>query len=61
MATSLSLRSLLDNDKLVGPNFGSWYQKLKIVLKHEQILYMITDPAPEEPATNACETIRDTY
>ena len=48
MATSLSLRSLLDNDKLVGPNFGSWYWKLKIVLEHEWILYVIMDPAPEE-------------
>ena len=61
MATFLSLRSLLDNDKLVGSNFDSWYQKLKIVLEHEQILYVITDPAPEEPAANARGTVRDTY
>ena len=61
MATSLSLRSLLDNDKLVGSNFGSWYRKLKIVLEHEWILYVIMDPAPEEPAVNACGIVRDTY
>ena len=61
MATSLSLRSLLDNDKLVGSNFDSWYRKLKIVLEHERILYVILDPAPEEPAVNACGTVRDTY
>ena len=34
---------------------------MKIVLKHEWILYVITDPAPEELAANACRTIRDTY
>ena len=61
MATSLSLRSLLDNDKLVGPNFDSWYRKLKIVLEHEWILHVIMDPAPEEPAANARGTVRDTY
>ncbi|XP_073107222.1 uncharacterized protein [Elaeis guineensis] len=61
MATSLSLRSLLDNDKLVGSNFSSWYQKLKIVLEHERILYVITDPVPEEPAANAHGIVRDTY
>ena len=61
MATSLSLRSLLDNDKLVGSNFGSWYRKLKIVLENERILYVITDPAPEEPVANARGTVRDTY
>ena len=61
MATFLSLRSLLDNDKLVGSNFGSWYQKLKIILEHEWILYVLTNPAPEEPAANACRIVRDTY
>ena len=52
MATTLSLQSLLDNDKLMGPNFDSWYQKLKIILEHERILYVVTDLAPEEPAPN---------
>ena len=61
MATTLSLRSLLDNDKLMGPNFDSWYQKLKIVLEHEWILYVVIDSAPEEPASNARGTVRDTY
>ena len=61
MATFLSFQSLLDNDKLMGSNFDSWYQKLKIVLEYEQILYMLMDPAPEKPAANAYGTIRDTY
>ena len=61
MATTLSLRSLLDNDKLMGPNFDSWYRKLKIVLEHEWILYVVTDPALEEPALNVRGTVRDTY
>ena len=61
MVTFLSLRSLLDNDKLVGPNFDSWYRRLKIVLEHERILYVIIDPTPEEQAANARETVRDTY
>ena len=61
MATILSLRSLLDNDKLMGPNFDSWYRKLKIILEHERILYVVTDLAPEELAPNARGTVRDTY
>ena len=60
MATFLSLLSLLDNENLVGSNFDSWYRKLKIVLEHERILYVITDPALEEPATNTHEIVRDT-
>ena len=61
MATNLSLRSLLDSDKLRGSNFDSWYQKLKIVLEHERILYVLTDLALEESTPNARSTIRDTY
>ena len=57
MATTLSLRSLLDNDKLMGPNFDSWYRKLKIVLEHERILYVVTDPTPEETAPNVRGTV----
>ena len=52
MSTNLSLRSLLDSDKLSGPNFESWFRKVRIVLEHERILYVITDPAPEQPAPN---------
>ena len=61
MATILSLRSLLDSDKLIGPNFDSWYRKLKIVLEHEQILYVLIDPVSEELASNTHSTVRDTY
>ena len=57
MAATLSLRSLLDNDKLMGSNFDSWYRKLKIILEHERILYVVTDPAPKEPALNARGTV----
>ena len=61
MANTLSLRSLLDSDKLIRPNFNSWYRKLKIVLEHKKILYVLTDQAPEEPAANAPRAVRDTY
>ena len=61
MANILSLRTLLDSDKLIGFNFDSWYRKLKIVLEHERILYVFTDQAPEEPTANAPRTVRYTY
>ena len=60
MANTLFLHMLLDNDKLIGSNFDS-YQKLKIVLEHERILYILTDQAPEEPTANAPCAVRDTY
>ena len=52
---------LLDSDKLTRPNFDSWYRKLKIVLEHERILYVLMDEVPEELVANALHTMRDTY
>ena len=61
MANILSLRTLLDSDKLIGSNFDSWNRKLKIILEHKKILYILIDKAPEEPTTNAPRVMRDTY
>ena len=61
MANTLSLCMLLDNDRLIGPNFDSWYRKLKIVLEHERILYVLTDRTSEELVVNAPYAVRDTY
>ena len=61
MVNTLFLHSLLDSDKLTRPNFDSWYQKLKIILKHERILYILTDEAPEELTANAPHAARDSY
>ena len=61
MTTMLSLRSLLDSDKLNGSNFNSQFRKLKIILEHERILYILNDPTPELPNANTYSSERDTY
>ena len=61
MANTLSLYTLLDSDKLIGSNFDSWYRKLKIVLKHERILYVLMDEASEQPTANASHAMRDLH
>ena len=61
MSSNLSLRSLLDSEKLKDPNFDSWYQKLRIVLEHEWILYVITDLTLEPPPVGAQNLVRDAY
>ena len=61
MASNLSLWPLLDSEKFIRLNFDNWYWKLKIVLEHERILYVLTNLTPEEPAPNAWGTVQDTY
>ncbi|KAK8560072.1 hypothetical protein V6N12_012875 [Hibiscus sabdariffa] len=50
---NLSLRSLLEKEKLNGINFLDWFRNLKIVLKQERKEYVIKELVPDEPAANA--------
>ena len=50
--STMSLRSVLEKDKLTGTNFLDWFRNLRIVLKQERNLYVPNEPLPEEPAEN---------
>src|SRR3954466_15307941 len=50
---TLSLRSVLQKDKLSGTNFLDWYRNLRIVLKHEKKIYVLEKPIPKQPASDA--------
>ncbi|KAK8670083.1 hypothetical protein V6N13_104844 [Hibiscus sabdariffa] len=50
---NLSLRSLLEKEKLIGINFLDWFRNLRIVLNQERKEYVIEEPIPDEPAANA--------
>ncbi|KAJ9559388.1 hypothetical protein OSB04_014002 [Centaurea solstitialis] len=41
---NLSLRSILEKDKLTGSNFLDWERNLIIVLRHERKWYVIEEP-----------------
>jgi hypothetical protein len=58
---NLSLRSILEKDKLNGTNFLDWYRNLRIVLKHEKKLYVLEEPVPEEPPSTATKAVRDAW
>ena len=36
--SAISLRGILETNKLVGPNFDDWYRNLRIVLMHEKLI-----------------------
>ena len=52
-ASNLSLRSILEKDKLNGTNFLDWYRNLRIVLKQERKEHVLDQPVPNEPAASA--------
>ena len=52
-ASNLSLRLILEKDKLNGTNFLDWYRNLRTVLKQERKEHILDQPVPDEPTANA--------
>ena len=51
MVGQMSLKTLLEGDNMLnGLNFLDWELNLKIVLKHQKLLYAIEAPLPQEPS-----------
>ncbi|KAJ9539328.1 hypothetical protein OSB04_032061 [Centaurea solstitialis] len=53
---NLSLRSILEKDKLTGPNFLDWERNLMIVLRHERKWYVLEKASRRGPSSkcNGC-------
>ncbi|XP_070048665.1 uncharacterized protein [Nicotiana tomentosiformis] len=51
----ISLREILETNKLVGPNFNDWYRNLRIVLVHEKLIDVIDKTAKLVPPENDVE------
>ena len=50
---NLNLRSILESNKLTGPNFFDWLRNTKIILRSKKILYVLDEAAPELPLSDA--------
>ncbi|KAJ9566571.1 hypothetical protein OSB04_002537 [Centaurea solstitialis] len=50
---NLPNRSILEKNKLTGPNFLDWERNLMIVLRHERKWYVLEEPLRESPPANA--------
>ena len=61
MASSLSLRSILDTNKLTGTNYVDWLRNLKIVLSQEKLSYILDTPDIEPVGEDATEEEKATY
>ncbi|KAJ9560538.1 hypothetical protein OSB04_005698 [Centaurea solstitialis] len=58
---NLSLRSILEKDKLTGSSFLDWERNLMIVLRHERKWYVLEEPLGEAPPTNAPAAARNAH
>ena len=61
MSHNLNLHSILESNKLTGPNYIDWLRNIKIILRSEKLTYVITEPVPPEPAANATQAQRNAY
>nr|GEX07037.1 hypothetical protein [Tanacetum cinerariifolium] len=58
---STTIRSILQHEKLIGPNFTNWYQNLRIIIKFEEKLAHLEQPLIPLPLHVAPQVVRDTY
>ena len=61
MSHNLNLCSILESNKLTGPNYIDWLRNVKMVLRAEKLTYVITKPMPPKPAANATQAQRNAY
>ena len=61
MLTMVNLRSIMDVDKLIRPNFLDWLKNLRIVLKRERLAYVLLEPLPQSPVVDAFERVQRAY
>ena len=55
MPSSLSLRDILDANKLTEPNYVDWLRNLRIILNQEKVSYIIDSSGPDVIGDNATE------
>ncbi|KAK9003878.1 hypothetical protein V6N11_018774 [Hibiscus sabdariffa] len=58
---TISLRSLLEKEKLNGINFLDWFRNLRIVLKQEMKEYVIEEAVLNDPGPNASRADKDKF
>ncbi|KAK8618054.1 hypothetical protein V6N13_115929 [Hibiscus sabdariffa] len=58
---TISLRSLLEKEKLNGINFLDWFRNLRIVLKQVRKEYVIEEAVPNDPGANAPRADEDKF
>ena len=57
MSMNLNLRSILESNKLTGPNFPDWVRNLQIVLRSEMALFVLDEATPEVPVVYALNEV----
>ena len=61
MATSLSLKGILDANKLTGSNYVDWLKNSRIILTQEKVSYILDTPAPDSLGKDTSEEDRAAY
>ena len=61
MASSLSLRGIIDANKLTGPNYVDRLRNMRIIFTQKKVSYILDTPAPDSLEEDAFEEKRTIY
>ena len=61
MSLNMNLRSIMNNNKLIGSNFLDWFKNLKTVLRAKKITYVLNRPLPQSPPIDTSNSVQSAY
>ena len=61
MTSNINLKTILEANKLTGPNYIDWLRNLKIVLRSEKLDYVMVKSVPPTPAGNVSTAGHEAY
>jgi len=61
MSNNISIRSILNANKLTGSNFLNWHRNVRIVFKQEKRLYVLENPIPNAPIKDVEKEVRNEH
>ena len=61
MTPNINLKSILEANKLTGPNYIDWLRNLKRVLRSEKLAYVMEKSVPPPLAGNASTAEHEAY
>ena len=61
MSMNVNSQSIMDANKLIGPNILDWLKNLRIVLKRESLAYILVEPLPQSSVSDASKIVQMAY
>jgi len=61
LSSNISLRTILNANKLTKPNFLDWNQNMRIIIKQEKMMCILENPILNAPSEDVGEEVKNEH